>query len=224
MYSRRSSSIIRSMKQAEQQYDGFWKDLNQGRLDEGDYYLTMVSLKSYYQHTSFYEADSDKLVDQLMQYAFKYDTQEDPLEANKALYEYNDFLRKHITDIQVLYMAYNLSRQDASFGNSMHMEKLVKALEQTIFTNRESRGFRPEDAHIVSNYGEEKFILQSQGLEILEKETYEPNIGIFYSVYDVRDPKTDEEYKIFMDSSIPHNAMEKKAILEKESKPIVPKL
>ncbi|MDH5721976.1 MAG: hypothetical protein OEY94_01470 [Alphaproteobacteria bacterium] len=221
-YSRQEMSIHRNMEVAERYYNEALQKLESGsRFGSDNSYI--ASMHSFYPQTSAYDADSGKLVDQLMQYAFLYDTEEDPVKKSQALVNYNTFVKEHLMDINVLFMAYSLSQQDASFGNVAYYNKIIDILE-TIIVPEFKKGETPADAFRASNFGEPTFVMQSLGVEPLKEESYEVSPGEHYRVYDVKNTKTGEEYPLFFDISIPMKAMADKAALEKGKNPIVPKL
>lgn len=220
---RESQNILRNMKRADKIYEEYMRYIRmEGRGNTTDY-ANVLTLRSYYPQTSFYNPDSDALVDQLMEFAFRFDTAEDPVQGSLVLVEYNEFLQNHMLDIKVLFMAKNLSRQDASFGNTMFFDQLIGILEKMI-TPELKKGEQPEDAFMVANFGEITFITQSLGVKTLNTETYEPSPGLFYEVRNIRNLKTGEEYPLFFDISIPLKALGDQKVIEKDKRPVVPKL
>ena len=221
-FSRQGMSIVRNMKVADRHYNEALQKLERGDPFSSEYSF-ILSMHSFYPRTSAYNPDSSALVDQLMQFAFLYDTAEDPIKSSQALVNYNAFVKNHVMDIKVLFMAYSLSQQDATFGNSMYFNKIIDALE-TIIVPEFKKGETPEDAFYVSNYGEPTFIMQSLGVKSLGEEIYKIGPGQTYKVYDVQNLETGKKYPLFFNVSIPMKALADMAIIKKEKKPIVPKL
>jgi len=162
----------------------------------------IYALRSRYPLTFHYRPFSNALVEQIERYAYIVDTSPDKIEANEALLEYNEMLKKHIVDLGVVSFALKMSEIDVRFGDEYFLKKVQDAILKSMNsaprrTNGESAG----TAYLVMTYSEEDEWLAQIGGIVKKSELFDVR-GKYYNVHDIE--TQDGEYlQVFMDVTEP---------------------
>lgn len=175
-------------------------NLIQLKKSNADYFRSGIrSLRNLYAFTSYYEPFSDRLVDEMTQYAYTVQNSKDSIRVNNSLKAYKELVDKHIANIAVLNFAITMARVNALFGNPAYYERAREAVYAGITAGVD--GNRPQTAYNIVVRDEELMILARKGYEIEKSEVYDVN-GTYYNVYDVRD-ENGEFDQVFMNITKP---------------------
>jgi hypothetical protein len=176
---------------------------------------SLYTIRSFYPYTSQYDPFPDKLEEEIMRLSYEVENAETPEDEREALLDYNAFVSSHLANIDVLYWAISLAKQDVRFGNVSFYRWVRKKLIDSIFdipssTSQQAKVPRRDGRsltnalHIVT-FGEENVILGRVGGEVLSTDlrTQESSIYQYINIHEIRDSKTGKTYYLYVNVSIP---------------------
>ncbi|MCB1784368.1 MAG: hypothetical protein KDI13_10295 [Alphaproteobacteria bacterium] len=159
-----------------------------------------ASLRSYYPYTDGYSAFPDDLEDEIMALSFAAQDK-DPEKARQALVEYRAFIKAHLGDVDVLYWAIPLAREDVRYGNPAFLKDIRDRLVNSIFEGHD--GLTPDQAPSIVTFGEEALVLARAGGKVIGKPDLRKNGPQHVNVYDIQDDKTGRLFKFYINVTIP---------------------
>ena len=198
-------------------YEAMVMDLRSGKKDMR---LGVSALRTYYPYTRSYTPFSDKIIDEMVGYAYIVDTSDDNVAVNRALANYRDLLNKHMANLGVVSYALTLSRLDVRFGDDLFLRKIRDTIRNS-WSGRGNIGSEPQHPYKVVTFAEEEYILSTYGGEVVKSDIYKVSKQ-FFDVRDVVDDNGDY-IQIYFDVSVPiRNVAMIKAVREKEQKTVIP--
>lgn len=178
-----------------------YRDLIKGLYErDEDSRKIMSSLRIYYPYTPQYSAFPDVLEDRLMELSYLAANEKDPEKARLALQDYRNFVNAHLGNMDVLFWAVSLSKQDVRFGNPVFLQEIYDSYVHAIFDNRDGRSY--QQRYAIYTFGEEMIILGHIGDKSVGKEMYEYGDSKLH-VHDMVDGKTGRHYKLYIDVTAP---------------------
>jgi hypothetical protein len=114
----------------------------------------------------------------------------------------------HLANIDVVTMAYLLSHDDKRFGSPKFFEWMRKGLLQSVTYS--GHGTSLKDAYDIITIGEETALLNYLGVRVVNTIAAESG-AVYYNMHDVEDPKLDETYTVFVNTTKAMQYLDRKA-------------
>lgn len=168
----------------------------------------MVTLRSHYPRTEQYVAFSDEILSKMTELSFTIKTSKDLDLVRRSAREYNTLVHKHFANMEVLFLAASLSKEDVRLGDSNLLKQASEALYDAAIVSND--GLTLRNAIKVVTFGEEDIILRRYGHGKLIKSDLYENGGGFVNIHQIKETKTGKITKLFFDVSEPINSEAKK--------------
>lgn len=180
-------------------------------------YFDFGTMRSYYQQTSQYDPFADKIKARIYQISYIVAHSKDTHIIKAALNEFNDIIKAHMANINVIVLATALAREDARYGDYGFYQWISQGLMRTVMHSGKGRSFR--DAFFVITTDEEDLILRHLKVTVLKSELIAHG-SRYYNLHQVKDARNHEVREIFVDVTLPLAKAElMKALKSSEKKP-----
>lgn len=175
-----------------------------------------MHLRKYYVQTRQYAPLGEEIQLKLLAYFNAAQAAQDPQEIEKAVAGFQLLALDHLANVDALSMAYSLCKKDRRLGDPDFYQWAIRGLMKNV--TKTGTGRTIDESFNVVTMGEEALLFKILDLDYLGLEhTLNPSIYAF-NVHKVRDPRTGETYKLFVNITIPMAFLEKRMRESKKEK------
>lgn len=165
------------------------------------------SFRFNYSGTSQYDPVGDKLKERILDLAYEISQEPDPARKKRLQKEYGGIVAAHLANIDVVTLALSLARENPVYGDAPFFEWLRANLVQSILDSGD--GSTLSNAYDLVTMGEQGALLNALKVSIKSTKT-EHSADLYYTMYEVTDPKARGPYTIFANVSRPMTWLESK--------------
>lgn len=165
------------------------------------------TFRGYYVFTTHYDPLGKEAKDRLFELVYKVQNSKTEADAQKYLEQYQNLIFLHLANLEIVKNALGFSIQDRRFGNPNFFRWMYKGLLDVAMAGRDGRTLA--SGYVVAAVGEETEIIRALGLQVLGSKTVN-EYGAYYSIYEVGNPKTGQQYPLFFDLGYPMLILKKR--------------
>lgn len=165
------------------------------------------SFRFNYTGTPQYDPVGEQLKERLLGLAYEISQEADPGRKTRLQKEYGGLVAAHLANIDAVTLALSLARENPVYGDPSFFEWLRAGLIQSILDS--GNGSTLSNAYDLVTMGEQGALLNALKVSIKSTQT-ENSADLYYTMYEVIDPKARGPYTIFANVSRPMSWLESK--------------
>lgn len=168
----------------------------------------VLNIRTFYTYTKLYDPFGETVLRKIATLVEEIEKEKDEKVIQEKLDNYEDIIRLHIGNFEVVKMAYLQSAKDVRFGNPSFYKDIYKAMVNLI-TKNIGDGKTVSTAYVIYTKGEEDYLLSKVKAKRIKSELVDFS-SKFYNVHDFQDSKG-KKFTIYMDVTIPIMASNEKS-------------
>ncbi len=177
-------------------YEKAVKNIYQGSRDSN----FMGPVRLLYARCPYYDPYGEEVLREMLDLSEKAKS-DDALMAVNKMKEYSNLVRKHLANLAVVQMAWEISRDDSRFGDPDFFKQVKKMITGSL-TEKNVDGSELSRPIKITTLGEQDYIVSKQEGKVEKSEIVEAN-GIYYNIYDFVAPDNKTRHTLFLDITTP---------------------